>query len=284
MSNELIINDGVALRAELDTQITTAKMYPRDVEEAKNTALMLATMDNETAESCGYCLPPRKDQQGKMVSIKGPSIRLAEIMASCWGNLHVASRMIANDGKHITVEGVAWDLQRNVKLSSEIKRSICTKDGRTYGTEMQGVTANAATSIAIRNAIYRVIPKSFVNAIYEKAMKHALGPQETRPNKVNSYFNYFSKFGIQSETITNFFGKKQNEFNDEDLESLIGFATAVKDNMITVDKVFILEEETETQNPKERLKILLEEKNKKTIPENTSSTELDKSWDDFNKS
>src|SRR5580698_5290338 len=122
--SELIIKDtGVIARAELDVQISTAKAYPRDLKRTMDLAEQLATMDEETAQSCFYVLP-RKEKDGSKKEIKGGSIRLAEIVANAWGNIHAATRIVENDGRHITAEGIAWDLESNVKISMQNKISI----------------------------------------------------------------------------------------------------------------------------------------------------------------
>ncbi len=132
MSNELLVSDnGVIARAELDTQIATAKSYPRSPQRSMSYAVDLATMDEATAQSCFYCLP-RKDKDGTRKEIRGGSIRLAEIVANAWGNIHAATRIVENDGRHITAEGVAWDLANNVKITMQNKVSIRfgEKDGK----------------------------------------------------------------------------------------------------------------------------------------------------------
>lgn len=44
-------------RGEIDMQIATAKKYPRSISKFKAKALEMATLDEETAESCFYNLP-----------------------------------------------------------------------------------------------------------------------------------------------------------------------------------------------------------------------------------
>ena len=60
-------------RGEIDAQISTAKMYPRDPREFIQDAIRWATEDEDTAASCMYRL-----EKGGSV-IEGPSVRLAEI-------------------------------------------------------------------------------------------------------------------------------------------------------------------------------------------------------------
>jgi hypothetical protein len=257
MSQELIIDQGLHIKAEIDMQISTAKAYPRNVDSFIAEATALATADEETAASCFYCLPAR-GKEGK--EIKGNSIRLAEIAAATWGNLHAASRIVENDGKYITAEGVAWDLQKNVKMSSQVKRSIRTKEGKVYSLEMQAVTGNAACAIALRNAIFKVVPKALVDRVYEKAVKYAVGDAKTLSSRIVGAFDNFMKIGIQPEKIFNFFNKKsKSEFDLKDLEVLVGTWTAIKDGMLKIDNAFVVDDENSNLSAKEKLNKLLEE-------------------------
>ncbi len=192
----------------------------------------MATYDQETAESCIYALPRGKEP------IKGPSIRLAEIMQCAWGNMHVGGRVVANDGKSITAEGVAWDLEKNVKVQKEVKRSIKGKNG-TYSDDMQNVTGNAAISIAIRNSIFGIIPQAFVKRVYEESVQAALGDQKTRTSKISALFSRFQKMGINQDKILTYFNKKTpEEINAEEMVAMIGFGTAIKDGSLSIDKAF----------------------------------------------
>jgi hypothetical protein len=257
MSNELISDQGKLVRAELDIQIMTAKAYPRNPDDFIQLATQLATQDEETAQSCFYCLT-RKSRDGKVTEIKGASIRLAEIAAASWGNLHAASRIVENDGKAITAEGVAWDLERNVRISSQVKRSITTTSGATYGNEMQILTGNAASAIALRNAIFKVIPKALIDRVYAKAVQYAVGDQKTLNTRRSVVFERLGKLGVDHYKIFKFFNKNSiEEFTLADLENLIGIGTSIKEGYLEVDKAFVLDEETTPLNVEERVKNLL---------------------------
>jgi hypothetical protein len=262
MSNELISDQGKLVRAELDMQITTAKAYPRNPDDFIQLATQLATQDEETAQSCFYCLS-RKSRDGKITEIKGGSIRLAEIAAASWGNLHAASRIVENDGKAITAEGVAWDLERNVRISSQVKRSIVTSTGATYGIDMQTLTGNAASSIALRNAIFKVIPKALIDRVYEKAVQYAVGDQKTLSTRRSKAFEWYRKHGVDHTKILKFFNKSNMEdLTLKELEKLQGIATSINEGWLEIDKAFTLDEETAPLNVEERVKNLLNNETK----------------------
>ncbi len=256
MSQVMIQDTGILARAELDIQISTGKAYPRKVNTFIDRAIELATLDQETAASCIYCLV-RKGQDGKS-EIKGGSIRLAEIVAACWGNIHAATRIIGNDGKFITAQGVAWDLENNVKISTEVKRRITTKEGKTYSEDMQMTTGNAASAIALRNAIFKIVPKALVDRVYDAAVKFAIGDQKTIDARRKSIFDRFNKMGIESQKIYNFYGKKSiEEFDANDIVELIGIGTSIKDGMLSIDKAFSLDC-SDDKNTEDKIKELLD--------------------------
>jgi hypothetical protein len=243
MTQELIVNNfGMIAKAELDSQIATAKAYPRNPQNCIEYALQLATMDEETAQSCFYVLP-RKDKDGSKVEIKGGSIRLAEIMANAWGNLQAATRIIENDGKSITAEGVAHDLERNVKISMQNKVSIVfgTKSGKPYtaNADMQTMLSNAASAKALRNAIFKVIPKALIDRVLTKAMEFSVGDSKTVIGKINDILDKLVKMGLQKQDILDYYEcKTVSDITPEIYRSLIGVGTAIKDKMITPAEVF----------------------------------------------
>jgi hypothetical protein len=267
MSQELIIKDsGVIARAELDTQISTAKAYPRNATRAMEYAVQLATMDEATAQSCFYCLP-RKEKDGTRKEIRGGSIRLAEIVANAWGNIHAATRIIENDGKHITAEGVAWDLESNVKIAMQNKVSIRfgEKDGKggyTANADMQTMLSNAASAKALRNAIFKVVPKALVDRVREQAERFAIGEQKTINNRVQDVFDKLIKMGIDKQKILDYYERKSvADITAEDFKSLIGVGTAIKEGYIKVDEVFGFEEDSDASlSPAARVTNLLTEK------------------------
>lgn len=260
MTNLILKESALPAQVELDTQIATAKAYPRNVADFMDQAIALVTRNQEIAESCIYCLT-RKGKDGKN-EIKGPSVRLAEIAASCWGNIHAASRLIENDGKFITAQAVCWDLEKNVKISSDVKRRITTSEGFTYSDDMQVVTGNAACAIALRNAILKVVPKAFVDEIYEAAVKAAVGDQKTFESRRQEIFARLNKMGIENQRIFDFFKKKSiAEFDRDDVIDLIGVGTSIKEGRLSIDKAF-MPDAPQHEDAEEHLRQALAEKDK----------------------
>jgi hypothetical protein len=220
-------------RTELDMQITTAHQFPRSIQRFKQEAMSLATLDEETAASCFYKL--LRDEK----TIEGPGVRLAEIVGSAWGNIRYGARIVGEEGEFIMAQGIAHDLEKNVAATIEIRRRIVNRQGRRYSTDMIGVTANAACSIALRNAIFKVVPRAFVAGIYAAAKQVAIGDASTLVDRRQSALVYFLKLGVSEDRILAVLKKTGGDDIDlGDLELLMGIRTAISDGDTTVDAAF----------------------------------------------
>jgi hypothetical protein len=226
-------------RSEIDTAIMTAKKFPRDLTQVKKDILTLATMTQETAESCFYILK-RKNKKGQVVTIEGESVRFAEIVISSWGNINAGFRIVGNDGKKITAMGVCHDLQKNVRYMGEVQRRITTSEGRTYSDDMQIMTGNAAGAIAFRNAVFKVIPKAIVAGMTAKIKSVAIGDEQSLSERVKEIFKLVrTEFHVKEEKIFELFDKKsKTEFTNQEIFELRGIYNALKEGTTTVEETF----------------------------------------------
>nr|DAV79854.1 MAG TPA: hypothetical protein [Caudoviricetes sp.] len=244
MENEIIEVNQVDMlqainRAEADIQIATAKQYPRDLTAVLNKIATYATMDKETAEDCFYVLR-RKDASGQDTVIEGLSVRMAEIIAGAWGNLRVQTRIVGNDGRMITAQAICHDLETNVAVSKEVKRSIMTKKGYTYSQDMQVVTGNAAASIAFRNAVLTVIPKAVTKRIINEVKQVALGQSIDLETSRQNIIGYFGKLGVNQQQLFDYLGiSKVDEIDKQRVFELRATANAIKEGTTTVQETFV---------------------------------------------
>ena len=141
-------------RASIDIQIATAHKFPRSLASFTQKATAYATVDDETAESCIYRRPVGKDKNGNQTFAEGMSVRMAEIVAACFGNLRVACRIVERTPRHVVAQGVAHDLETNYLATSEVIESTINKYGKPYDERMQIVVAKAALAKARRDAIF----------------------------------------------------------------------------------------------------------------------------------
>lgn len=264
-------------KAEIDTQIATAKAFPRSLTQFRDKALSMATFSEDIAASCTYALPRGGSR------LEGPSIRLAEIVAASYTNVQYGGRVIANDGKMITAQGVCIDLENNVKATVEVNRKITDKNGKIYSQDMQVMTGNAAIAIAVRNAIFKVIPGALVAAIQDKAKEVARGTAETLVARRDKAISYFRSLGVKDEQLCAVLEIKRVEDIDLDkLETLTGMKAAIKNGEATVQSLFEIEGKKaapEVAKDKERQRIIdhiSKSKNMKQLNEVAASLGEDK--------
>lgn len=241
MNDQKIISNAETLqalsRSEIDMQIATAKQYPRNLKRTLESIKTLATMDEETAEDCFYALKRGKGQDAKL--IEGISVRLAEIFASSWGNLRVQTRILGNDGKTITAQGACHDLETNVAISVEVKRRITDKYGNTFSEDMKVVTGNAASAIAFRNAVFKVIPKAVTKKIIGEIKEVAIGRTNELETKRQKAIEWFKQQGVTLEEILKYLEADCIDSIDaEKFMTLRSTANAIKEGTTTIEETF----------------------------------------------
>jgi len=225
-------------RSEVDIQVSTAKQYPRVLSHVLNQIETYATMDVETAEDCFYALR-RNSGGGEQTIIEGVSVRLAEIIAGAWGNMRVQTRIIGNDGKTITVQGMCHDLETNLAVSVEVKRRITDRNGKTFSEDMQVVTGNAASAIAFRNAVLKVVPKAVTKNVIDKVKDVALGQSIDLETVRQKLISYYAKIGVPVDQVLSYLGiESLQEMDKEKCFELKALANAIKEGTTTVKESF----------------------------------------------
>jgi hypothetical protein len=228
---------GLGSVGDIDQQIATARRYPRSVVAFARQATEYATMNREIAASCIYALP-RKDDDGTK-TIEGPSARFAEIIASAWGNLRAIGRVGDHDGQFVTARGEAWDVEKNVAIAYEVKRRITGRSGRTYSADLIMTTGNAAASIALRNAILKVVPTTFWKPVYNACRLVIAGDQKTFATRRDAALHEFAVMGVTEDRILAALGLRgKGDITGDHLVALAGIRTAIKDGDTTIEDAF----------------------------------------------
>lgn len=246
-------------RAQIDVMISTARAYPRNIKKATENALAIITMDKETAATCTYAVP----RGGK--SITGPSVHLAKILVQQWGNMRVEAKVVDIGPEQITSQAVAFDLESNLAIKVEVKRSIMSKSSGRFNADMITVTGNAANSIALRNAILAVIPKAVVDRAYKAAQQTIIGDvsDETKliARRKQVVDSLRDTYNVKEEEILAAVGKASvSHLTADDLVTLIGIGTAIKEGDTTVEYAFKGKKDGKEVVTVEELQTLLDEK------------------------
>ena len=271
--------------SEIDIQVSTAKQYPRNIPDVLNKISTYATMDVETAADCFYVL--RRNGSNGSNTVEGLSVRMAEIIAGAWGNLRVQTRIVGNDGRTITAQGICHDLETNVAVSVEVKRRITDKYGKTYSEDMQVVTGNAASAIAFRNAVLKVVPKAVTKRVIEGVKQVALGQSLDLETSRQKMLEYFAKLGVTKDMILDYLNlKKVEEIDKEAVFELRATANAIKEGTTTVQETFVkaANEKRQTENARKKVESAMAKIEEAKTRQNKASEAKDgKNNDETNK-
>lgn len=220
-------------RSESEVQAALAHRFPRDIQRATGNAMALATLNEEMAAACFYAMP-----RGG-TTIEGPSVRLAEILAQCWGNLRASSYIIEVGETTVTARGVCWDLENNLFTTQDRSRRITKKNGDRYNDDMIGVTSNAACSVAYREAVFRCIGKAVVDPIWQECRRVAIGESRSVASSWSACTGHFSKMGVQESQLLERLGYDTvSQVTRNDIGTLRGLFTAIKDGEASLDGTF----------------------------------------------
>ena len=234
--DQSIIQIDAVERANVDSQVGTAKQYPRDLARSVNNSIAMATMDYATAQSCGYALP----RGGKPIT--GPSVHLAKLIVSNWGNMRAEAKVVQITDKQVISRGTCWDLENNVATAFEVRRSIVGKNGKRFTDDMITVTGNAANSIAYRNAVFSVIPKAITDKVYQAAQHFITGDlsdEEKLVARRKKCIDFFKdEYGINEKEVVMLCGKQTvNQIKADQIALLLGITQSLKDGDTTVDEL-----------------------------------------------
>lgn len=181
--------------AALDVQVSTAKAYPRSITRFRNDLAEWSCYDEGTAAGCTYALPVSGTTQ------VGPSVRFAECVLAAYTNLVVETRTVEEADKFVLVQATVRDLERNIANRQEVRRSIAGRDGKRYKDHLVTTTIQAALSIALRNAIFRVVPRALWLPIWNQTRRVAAGDAESFGAKRSALVKSLNAAGVDNERL-----------------------------------------------------------------------------------
>ena len=213
--------------AEIQASMVIAKKFPRNEDQAY-TKIIRACARLELAKQAKYSYP----RGGKQV--EGPSIRLAEVLARCWGNMDYGIVETARRIGESDLLAFAWDKESNTKVVRQFTtRHI--REKRSGNEDLRGerdiyeLTANQGQR-RVRACILELIPGDFVDAALaqcEKTLKGGYG--KTLEDLRRELLVLFSKFGINQEMIETRIQHKYEALTYQEYEQLISIYNGIKD-------------------------------------------------------
>lgn len=220
---------------QIEQSALIAKKFPRDVEKAAAAVVKSATRSAEVAKLCFYALP----RGGK--TIEGPGIQLALLIAQKWGNLTVRTKITGETDREITATAIVRDEETNNTYMFEEKRRIVDKKGKKYSVDMIIMTGKAAQSVALRQCIFKAVSMLDFHDGIRQIQKVATGADTGKPlaDRVDDAMEYFKKLGVSEDRILwSLQIADKGDITEENLVTLIGLSTAIKDKDTTINEAF----------------------------------------------
>lgn len=227
--------------AEAQGKLIIAKNFPRDEVQAYARA-MEACQRPAMAEKAFYSFP-----RGKQ-TVEGPTIRFAEELARCWGNVDYGIKELSQDDGKSEMQAYAWDLETNTQ---SVQNFTNPHQREAFG-KMQTLTsqrdiyennANMATR-RLRSRILAVLPSWFVDGAINECKKTLAGQNETPLiDRVKNMVVQFAKIGVTQEQIERRLKRKIDTMTSEDFVEYIGIFNALKNGESKVADWFEAEKE-----------------------------------------
>lgn len=216
---------------QIQSALVIAKRYPRDNERAY-TSIIDSCKRPRLAEAAIYSYPKGGTQ------IEGPSIRLAECIATAWGNMRQGWFEIESREGESMICAYAWDLQTNAykDIVFKVKHSIYTKNGDKKLTDPRDIYEHCANQASrrVRNCILAIIPGDVVeDALDEcnKTMKLADDgkTQETMTDKVRKILLAFGDLSVSKDMIEKYLTHKIEACSNAEIVKLRKVYSSIRD-------------------------------------------------------
>lgn len=213
--------------AEAQGKLFIAKRFPRD-EIAAHAKAMQACQRKGLAEKAFYSY----NRGGSTVS--GPTIRFAEELARCWGNIDYGIKELSQDSGKSEMQAYAWDLETNaISVQNFTNPHIREKGGKavTLTSQRDIYEANANMGARrLRARILAILPADFVEAAIEQC-KATLAGEGDEPivDRVKNMVTAFEKLGVTQEQIEKRLKRKLDTMTAADLVEYIGIYNAIKE-------------------------------------------------------
>lgn len=223
--------------AEAQGKLVIAKNFPRNEVEAYAKA-MQACKRKSLAEKATYSYP----RSGSTIS--GPSIRLAEELARCWGNIDFGVKELSQKEGESEMQAYCWDMETNT-ISSQTFVVAHVRDTKNNGQQklatQRDIYENNANMAGrrLRARILAVLPPDLVEAAVAECKKTLAGSNDIPiADRIKKMAVAFEKFGIKPAVIEKRLGRKLDTMTADDISEYIGIYNSLKDGNTTVSDWF----------------------------------------------
>lgn len=212
--------------AEAQGKLVIAKRFPRDEVQAYNRVAQ-ACQRKGIAEKAFYSY----NRGGSTVS--GVTIRFAEELARCWGNIDYGIKELSQDDGKSEMQAYAWDLETNAQSVQNFTNPHIREVGGkakilTSQRDIYEINANMGAR-RLRSRILAILPNDLVDMAIAECKKTLAGNNdEPLIDRVKKMIIAFSKLGVTQEQIEMRLKRKVDTMTVDDFTDYIGIYNAIK--------------------------------------------------------
>ena len=238
--------------AEVQARVVLAKQFPRDI--------ML--VENKIKASCerpSLAQVAEYEYKRGTSKVVGPTIKLLEVIAQCYGNIQSGVDVITRDFEnHIShCKAYAWDLENNnyTEIKFDVPHERETKNGNIVlenPRDIYELEANQG-SRRKRKCLETVVPRDLIEVARETCnltLQNGVDIQKA----IDQGIQYLREnYKVNLSQIEKYFGIKRQGFNTNQYLALKRIATSLKDGVATVKELFGNDEAEESivdENPR----------------------------------
>ena len=275
-ANSNAASEALSVRSakEVEAAIFVANRNPRNEDTALK-RILGACSRKTLAENAMY----QYSRGGQDVS--GPSIRLAETLARCWGNIQCGVIELDQRNGMSTCEAYAWDCETNTRESKifQVPHVRSTKTGNKQLSDARDIYETVANLAARRKraCILAIIPVDIQEAAIHQCEETLQANVDITPETIQKLIDVFKSFGVTREMIEEKIQRKLEAITVNNVLRLRKIATSLRDGMSKTEDFFakpsLIKGESPLEKAKNKIKNENEDEKENPIHEEHQETE-----------
>ena len=222
--------------AEAQGKLLIAKKFPRNETEAFAKAIQSCQRPG-LALKAFYSFPRGKE------TVTGVTIRFAEELARCYGNLDYGIKELSNSDGQSEMQAYCWDLETNtMSLQNFTNKHI--RESKYGNTELKSqrdiyeLNANMGAR-RLRSRILAILPPDLVEECIQECRRTLAGDNSTPIiDRINKMVVAFQKIGVSKEQLEKRLNHTVESVTEEELVELTGIYNGIRTKETKVSEWF----------------------------------------------
>lgn len=222
--------------AEAQGKLLIAKKFPRNETEAFAKAIQSCQRPG-LASKAFYSYPRGKE------TVTGVTIRFAEELARCYGNLDYGIKELSNSDGQSEMQAYCWDLETNtMSLQNFTNKHI--RESKYGNTELKSqrdiyeLNANMGAR-RLRSRILAILPPDLVEECIQECRRTLAGDNSTPIiDRINKMVVAFQKIGVSKEQLEKRLNHTVESVIEEELVELTGIYNGIRTKETKVSEWF----------------------------------------------